>query len=498
MNHYDDIVVGSGISGMTMSMLLGRAGRKVLLLEKQHCVGGSMRRFVRNGIPFDTGFHFTGGFGELLSDMLKALGIESSIEPLPLDTSDKNHIYLADSAEMFDLPSGFDAIRQALYKYFPAEKNAINQYFDMEISIRNRTSFMDIDKLNTLDLPELFEDIDENYLSLKEYLDSITACDKLKTILAGFALCYGSPPKITSLANHCRASYGLHRNLTKVKNGGQAFVDAFKKEARNHNIEIRTGTTIKSVENIVRQKASSVTLSDNSCYSIDNCIMCIHPKEILNILPARKVPQQTRETVLNYQESITFFSIFTELKIDYPVKPNLISMLSCADIDTIIDNKSPASAMAVLTGTEEINGSSHSLLCAFETEAPSSGDRWRNTLHRSKDKSYQQYKLKKAEDMIRRIEHILPEFKGKIKLTNTSSVLTFEDYIPPYGSAYGIMHKMNETPLFGRLPIRNFYAAGQNAVLPGLLGAMLSSFITARFILGKNFIVYSKLKTNLR
>ena len=34
MKHYDDIVVGSGISGLTLAHLLGLNGRKVLLLEK--------------------------------------------------------------------------------------------------------------------------------------------------------------------------------------------------------------------------------------------------------------------------------------------------------------------------------------------------------------------------------------------------------------------------------------------------------------------------------
>ena len=90
--------------------------------------------------------------------------------------------------------------------------------------------------------------------------------------------------------------------------------------------------------------------------------------------------------------------------------------------------------------------------------------------------------------MIRKIEEIFPEYKDKIKLICTSSVLTFEDYIPPYGSAYGIMHKLEENSLWGKLPIRNFYMTGQNAILPGLVGAMLSSFISARFILGKDFL----------
>jgi phytoene dehydrogenase-like protein len=81
MKKYDEIVVGSGISGMTLALLLGLNGRSVLLLEKSSRIGGSMARFYKNGIPFDTGFHFTGGFAQngILNGMLAVLGIHELI-----------------------------------------------------------------------------------------------------------------------------------------------------------------------------------------------------------------------------------------------------------------------------------------------------------------------------------------------------------------------------------------------------------------------------------
>ena len=58
MKKYDDVIVGGGSSGLTLSLLLSMNGRKVLLLEKGHCLGGGLVRFRKNGIPFDTGFNF--------------------------------------------------------------------------------------------------------------------------------------------------------------------------------------------------------------------------------------------------------------------------------------------------------------------------------------------------------------------------------------------------------------------------------------------------------
>ena len=54
MKKYDHIVVGSGASGLTMALLLAMNGNSVLLLEKSPFIGGSLARFSRRGIPFDT------------------------------------------------------------------------------------------------------------------------------------------------------------------------------------------------------------------------------------------------------------------------------------------------------------------------------------------------------------------------------------------------------------------------------------------------------------
>jgi phytoene dehydrogenase-like protein len=66
-------------------------------------------------------------------------------------------------------------------------------------------------------------------------------------------------------------------------------------------------------------------------------------------------------------------------------------------------------------------------------------------------------------------------------------VLTFRDYLnSPDGSAYGIKQKIGQYNVVGKLPLRNLYAAGQSAVLPGVIGAMMSSLIVGRTVVGKD------------
>jgi phytoene dehydrogenase-like protein len=56
--HYDVIVIGSGLGGMTAANVLGRAGRSVLLLEQHYKLGGMATWFKRpGGHIFDISLH---------------------------------------------------------------------------------------------------------------------------------------------------------------------------------------------------------------------------------------------------------------------------------------------------------------------------------------------------------------------------------------------------------------------------------------------------------
>jgi len=81
---------------------------------------------------------------------------------------------------------------------------------------------------------------------------------------------------------------------------------------------------------------------------------------------------------------------------------------------------------------------------------------------------------------------LYPQYRDEFSILDAASVLTFRDYLfSPEGNAYGIKQKMGQFNLFGKLPLVNLYVAGQSAVLPGIVGAMLSSFIVVRSLIGK-------------
>ena len=58
---YDAVIVGGGIAGLTAAAFLSRAGKRILLLEKEPHCGGLVNSFVRDGFTYDGGIRAFGG-----------------------------------------------------------------------------------------------------------------------------------------------------------------------------------------------------------------------------------------------------------------------------------------------------------------------------------------------------------------------------------------------------------------------------------------------------
>ena len=85
----------------------------------------------------------------------------------------------------------------------------------------------------------------------------------------------------------------------------------------------------------------------------------------------------------------------------------------------------------------------------------------------------------------------MPELKGHLTPAAAGTPLTCRDYDPPTGSAYGVRNVCAQSRLFGRLPVRNFFIPGQSSLVPGVMGAMLSSFTVFRMAVGAE--IYCKI-----
>ena len=485
MKKYSSIIVGSGISGLTLSLILAKNGHKVLLLEKNPRIGGSLSRFYKEGFPFDTGFHFTGGLhrGGILHEMLSVLGISDLIQPIFLSEDNANIFFLESENRLYEIPYGIERTKNKLKEYFPQETSAIKTYFDKVRHVCDQTPTM---HLETLTLSH--NQSDEDFITLEDVLNGLTRDPVLKALLSGLAMCYGVQPKEVSFANHSRICLGLYESIARVKDGGAAFINAFRKKIQELDVEICCGSCIEELADIQNDKVGRFVLNKGDDVSAEQCIFTMHPKEILKLLPKEYISRAFVNRVSSFESSTGFFSVFSAFypELEEPdFDKSIITLLPVPDINRLLD---PAykgdSALVLMKSIEQAGENTFKIMSTFEPSCSEDTEAWKDSRTGRRPQAYYDYKQKKVERTLERIFRAFPEYKGRLNAIDAASPLTFRDYLNnPDGSAYGIKQKIGQYNLIGKLPLRNLYAAGQSALLPGIVGAMMSSFIVGRSIL---------------
>jgi len=86
-NQHDVIIVGAGFTGLTAGLELARAGRKVLIIEKDDAPGGLAGTFeFKSGVTIEKFYHHWFNNDEYVPQLARELGLEDQIVTLPSRT----------------------------------------------------------------------------------------------------------------------------------------------------------------------------------------------------------------------------------------------------------------------------------------------------------------------------------------------------------------------------------------------------------------------------
>ena len=167
--------------------------------------------------------------------------------------------------------------------------------------------------------------------------------------------------------------------------------------------------------------------------------------------------------------------------------PSILSLFPKSDINALIDPRHEGDqALVIMRSVEKAEGRAYAVVNACEVSFVERLRAWKDFRRGDRPAAYREYKEERVARIRDRIIGAYPEFRDSYQVVDAASPLTFRDYLnSPDGSAYGVKQKIGQFNLLGRLPLRNMYAAGQSSLLPGLVGAMMSSFIVGRKIVGK-------------
>ena len=133
-SRYDVIVIGSGLGGLTAAALLARNGRKVLLIERNHGVGGAASTYKAGDLVVEASLHETSNPGDPIDPkhhVLARIGVLEEIDWVA--TGPVYEVRGGPVGAPFVLPEGFTAAERALCERFPTAREGVTSILgDME------------------------------------------------------------------------------------------------------------------------------------------------------------------------------------------------------------------------------------------------------------------------------------------------------------------------------------------------------------------------------
>ena len=483
MNARRALVVGSGAGGLALALLLARSGLRVTLTDSQLEIGGYLRRFTRDGLRFDTGYHFSGGFTGVMAQIMRVLGIDDMITAEPI----YNRIFLAADGTDLTLPAncGCEGARDLLCSRFPHDAAALCRFFDTVRDIWQTTPMCDLCDLS----PQEMTLSQYDTIAVDEFCSSLGMSSQAMTAANSFAMCHGTPPQEAPMSFHARVGYALFNDLARPIGGGDPMIAAFRREAEKFGIEILTGTTLERFDAPdAHGECRLARFRDGTALEADLVFFTIHPLAVRDLLPETVLIPSMLRRLNRLRETTSFFCSYFRVDDTAPVEPGLVSYFSHNDLDAILNGGGAPYSTGYMIERE----SGETVIAAFRTMPPGTPpDAAVNRRCRRNDAHYREFKEKTEAEIAADLIRIMPELKGHLHPVVSGSPLTCLDYDPPTGSAYGARCICGQSRMFGALPIRNFFAAGQSALVPGVMGTMLTSFSVFRQAMGEE--VYARI-----
>ena len=246
---YDVVVVGSGLGGLSAAGFLGKAGKKVLVVERNDKHGGVAARFERGPYKFDPAIHIMAvGENFLMFKALKYLEVFDQLEFL------RTGAYYETRFPDFTmrLPETRDGYIAALAAEFPEHADALVRYVDLCQQIhREIHALPPYLSLRELDeavkrFPTMFK---YRMSTLGDVLDEYFGDEeRLKEIIGSWWAWFGLPPSQLSFFTTTTPHISFLNEGPHIPAGGaQALVDAMVNGVRMHGGELRASAPVTKI-----------------------------------------------------------------------------------------------------------------------------------------------------------------------------------------------------------------------------------------------------------
>lgn len=481
------VVIGSGVGGLTASILLAMRGWEVDVYEQHYRPGGLLHRFFRQGSPYDTGFHYCGGVGydDILGRTLRHLQVFDDINFLPLDTDGFDRLMFDDYE--FRVPVGIQRYRERLKSEFPHEAAGIDGFIQ---AIETSVSEYGLYKLRTTVSATEFLRWEGAYLSA--LVDRFIKDPMLKAVLCGQCVLYGVPASDAPFGLHAVILHHFLQGAYRVEGGGDRLAKVLVKRLRDLGGRLHLKAPVEQVL-VEDRKACGVRLSSGEEVRADFVVSNMHPLTLLDHLPSGAVRKVYRKRIRETRVGGSHLGVYIQL--DAPAtaigNANIYRAYS-ADPDRCFDSVRPGHlpfyyATAPGQGMDRPRKTHNVvlMLAALDYQAVA---KWKDLPTGQRGPEYEAYKKALQDTMVDGLLKDFPSLRPHVVRVETSTPLSTEHFTrSPMGAMYGHYHSVSQMGRYRPsqvIRVRNLVQVGHAVFSPGVLGATLSAYYGLGYFLG--------------
>lgn len=494
------VVIGSGLGGLTCALVLARAGMRVTVIEREAQIGGCLQSYRRNGMAYDTGFHYVGGLadGQSLHSIFSYLGLLD----LPWQRMDPlfDHITIGD--RQFAFAEGYAQFVDTLAAQFPDEREGLEKFTRL---LRNMTA-RQLDLLNPAISADVANSGEYSAESLFEksawqYLNETFHDPLLINVLSATSLKMELRRESLPLFTYAHAMDGFIESSWRLRGEGSLIAKTLADGIRAAGGRIVCNA---EAEELTERdgRITAVRCKDGSTYGADIFVSSIHPTLTCSLVKESTIIKRIYRNRMARLDNT--FGMFTASLL---LKPRTLRYLNYnhyvyrnPDVWTFWQNSGSEVGGVLVSCRMPADGSEYARQVDLIT--PMTWDkcsRWADTKVGRRGEEYTEMKQRMADECIRLAEQAIPGLAAMTESIHTSTPLTWRDYtMTPCGSAYGIRKDCNDllsTLISPRTPIPNLLLTGQSLLVHGIHGVTMTAMFTCAEILGKEHIwniIYNK------
>jgi len=473
------------MGGLTSAVLLADNGYDVTVVEQHYRPGGFLHRFFREGVPYDTGFHYCGSIqeGQILSACLKHLGVWDDLTFRPLDPDGFDRVIFPHGFE-FRVPSGRDRYADRLKAAFPADAAGIDRLVEAMADACHHYGLYSFEAN-----PDIERLLHYESTSLDEFLKAHIQDPRCRAVISGQSLLYGVPPREAPFGVHALVLDHFLQGAYSIDGGGDRLAMSLVRRIRRLGGTVRLKTAAAAIE-VEDRAVRGVRTEEGEVLEADLVISNVHPQLTLGLLPREVFRRAARRRIHGNRVGKAHLGVY--LQLDGPAdaigNANVYRHLSWDVNKAFRSVTADGAEFYFATAPGNRHAMAKDVVLMLLSLPYDRVAKWATDPDGERHPDYVRFKQGLLEASIDLLCADFPDIRGQILRSEASTALSTLRYTrSPQGAMYGHYHCVSQMGRYRpaqATKVRNLLLVGQGVFMPGVLGTCLSAYYACGYLLG--------------